>query len=98
MIKMFSNGLIDSVNQVFDLGPRLSSELQVMPNPSWDYVDVTLEGGVINALQIYNTEGRLMLTTESSVQRKRLDVGHFPQGIYYIVVNGAYVQRFVVGN
>lgn len=56
--------------------------IQISPNPSRDEIRLDLPSGAY--FQIYNAAGQVQLSGEMSGQN-RLDVRHWPRGIYWIV-------------
>ncbi len=97
IVKMFPNGMIDTVNQVFDVGGSgIPDAISVSPNPASSYIDVENKKGLIQAVQLYDMAGQLVYTDVPRKERVRIVVENLPKGMYLLVVNGRLVQRFLL--
>lgn len=69
--------VITTVQSVIDI-----QELELVPNPATEYVDVHLNGLAIDQLQLYDSRGQLLMTQTTS----RINTGILPAGIYFVRV------------
>lgn len=65
-----------------DHAPRLA----LHPNPSHDQVRVGVNGGVLNSVELWSTEGRLVLTATSMNANAVVDIRTLPVGTYHMRV------------
>jgi hypothetical protein len=61
---------------------EINQNVVVYPNPSNDFIDVSVTSADIESITIYSIDGREMLNTMSS----HIDVSTFPAGTYFIHV------------
>ena len=64
----------------------------IFPNPADGFVNIEAQGLV----QVYNGMGQLMDTFESESQQIRIEISRYPDGLYFIQVNGKDLRKFVV--
>ena len=64
----------------------------IFPNPADGFVNIEAQGLV----QVYNGMGQLMDTFESESQQIRIEISRYPDGLYFIQVNGKGLRKFVV--
>lgn len=81
----------------------LSTDVQVFPNPANDHVSVQLNQAMNNKyvlLEIFDLNGRVILTENMNSNRKDLDVSELSKGLYQvkITMNGASVVKKLVIN
>ncbi|GEM_PF-2325246 len=97
LLKTYPNGLIDSVNQVFDPGTvHLSDAVRVSPNPVTSYVDISYLPGKIKTLRIFDIQGHMVYTCKPGKSQVRVDTCGLAPGVYAVLVNGHYSTRFVI--
>ncbi len=89
-----------TVDPVVEL-PAEKNELKVFPVPATDLVTIVLENGTvpINGLQIWNTEGKMVVTRSGPQYRFDIDVSTFTAGIYFIrarIKGDVVVKKFIV--
>jgi Secretion system C-terminal sorting domain len=74
------------------------NSIVLYPNPASDQFTVSsLDGSLINDIQIIDQTGRMVLRSQGlSVQKETVDVSNFGSGIYTVLMNGAFSQRVVV--
>ncbi|HFC00407.1 MAG TPA: T9SS type A sorting domain-containing protein, partial [Phaeodactylibacter sp.] len=71
-------------------------QLKVYPNPANDLLVIEWEkGGKEVVFQIYDIMGRKIEDMTATGGRKYLDISHWENGIYLVVINGEEVQRVV---
>jgi len=61
---------------------KIKQNVVVYPNPSSDFIDVSVTSASIEMISIYSIDGREMLNTIDS----HIDVSNFPTGAYFIHV------------
>jgi len=62
-------------------------KLSVFPNPAQDQINISIEGLQINAIQLFNVHGQILLTEPNhELKRTSLDIGHLSSGIYFLKV------------
>lgn len=59
--------------------------LGVKPNPATDWIDVLLTGEPSGKLYFYNSLGALIKTGSLASDLTRIDVSHFPKGVYFVL-------------
>ena len=68
-------------------------ELNAYPNPTSDFISVSLKSEEIN-LEVWNQLGQKMdITFERSDSKLRADVRSLPDGVYYLHMNAAEIQQ-----
>ena len=79
-----SNSITDSV--YIDICEAISeysaSVVKMYPNPVKDILQIDTQGKEINSIEIYNTQGQLVLRKKANV----IDVKEIPTGVYSITV------------
>ena len=95
LVKMLPNGLVDSVNMVYDLGVELSTELIVYPNPTSAELNIKIATGQIKTVQFFTAMGEPVYSEEFQAPTVSISVSDLPKGVYFILVNGSLVQRFI---
>ncbi|WP_020527062.1 BspA family leucine-rich repeat surface protein [Flexithrix dorotheae] len=76
------------VTGIFDL---ITKELKIYPNPTAQYLHIDSHGSVIKELDIKiidNFGNSVYQKTYTSSENIRINVGHFPTGVYLIYING----------
>jgi len=73
--------------------------LKIFPNPTCDMINIDTENISFGKTYIYNSSGKLLISTyfESSGEFK-INIGSFPQGIYFLKLEGSSqtkVARFI---
>lgn len=71
-------------------GQRVS----LFPNPADAFVNLLAEGSSL--VQIYNALGQLMDSFVSKNQQARIETSYYPEGLYFVQVNGLGFGKFVV--
>lgn len=76
--------------------PTDGISIDLHPNPAKEQLSITLNGGTIGEVQVYNALGQLVATWIIDASIGVLEVGKFPQGFYYLSLPGCgKVQRWV---
>ena len=75
-----------------DVEEDSNKEIGLFPNPADDYVNIEAQGMV----QVYNGMGQLMDMFVSENQRTRVEISRYPEGLYFVQVNGKGMGKFVV--
>ena len=69
------------------------------PNPASDTVNITLSNANENAtLEIFNTQGKQVLTSDLNAKQNQIDISELPQGMYILKVtseNGVQTERLL---
>jgi len=80
-------------------GLKRESRFLVLPNPARDKITVRFAEPVESyILYIADSSGKVLVTEESKLQRKTIDIEHFPKGIYFIIIrekNMIYPVKFI---
>ncbi len=68
--------------------------VNVYPNPANSYISIASPSMVINKIEIFGNDGKLVKTTALKTNNDKIDVSSLPQGIYYIRTynNGNYIK------
>ena len=66
------------------------------PNPADGYVTISVDG--INEICVYNALGQLMDLFVSDDQQVRIETSRYPEGLYFVRVNGKGFGQFVVSH
>jgi N-acetylneuraminic acid mutarotase len=75
------------------LAEQEGSAIEVFPNPTADFIALTTALSEEN-ITIFNQFGQKMIFTHQKVGSKMLlDVRHFPEGLYYLQLNGVQLQQ-----
>ena len=70
--------------------------LSLFPNPADDFVTLTVESSSL--VRIYNALSQLMDSFVSDNQQVRIETSRYPEGLYFIQVDGKNYGRFVVSH
>lgn len=68
----------------------------LFPNPADGYVTISVEG--ISEIRVFNAFGQLMDSFVFDNQRVRIETSRYPDGLYFVQVNGKGYGRFVVNH
>lgn len=74
------------------------TSLELYPNPATNMLEVQLQGtnryNTVGKIQVVNTIGQVVMTTEMHNTTSRLDVSTLPSGIYYVKIdyNGLFLS------
>lgn len=71
------------------------NNVHVYPNPAEHAITVTLDGANVRTVLVSDLLGREVMYKDGSSADMQLCIGHLPQGVYLIRVNGEYVRRIV---
>ncbi len=92
-------------NEVFfsplSLNSYNQNKLSVFPNPASNYLDVMIEGDQsINLIELFDMQGRKVLTQQLSGDINRLDIQHLERGTYMLKIyyNGQQLTKPVLLN
>ncbi|PWH85315.1 M43 family zinc metalloprotease [Brumimicrobium oceani] len=107
----FTEGQVDLMhgvleNQRYDLvynnPASVSTEelvATIYPNPTRNVLNIQLDNGVINAVEVYNAYGQKLISSEESNSAIQLDVSELKQGVYFVRIftntGSVAVERFV---
>ena len=70
--------------------------IDVFPNPADGFVMLTTEGqGVI---QVYNAMGQIVDSFVAENEQVKLVTEHYPNGLYFVQIDGKGYGRFVVSH
>ncbi|MEM0991851.1 MAG: T9SS type A sorting domain-containing protein [Bacteroidota bacterium] len=86
-----------SLNLPVNTKKTIPSETKITPNPTTDFLNLATHNQIINRLQIFNINGKLIPTQYTT--GNPLDVRHLPKGVYILKIElqaGNYViNKFV---
>ena len=73
-----------------------TQQISIFPNPAHDVVTVSATGR-IKDMVVSNMVGQIMKAASypAMTSKAEIDITALPAGLYFVKVNGAYVQRFV---
>jgi hypothetical protein len=107
----FTKGQVDLMhgvleNQRYDLvynnPASVSTEelaATIYPNPTSNVLNIQLDNGVVDAIEIYNAYGQKLMSSEESNSAIQLDVSDLKQGVYFVRIftntGSVAVERFV---
>jgi hypothetical protein len=77
----------------------LSTDVNIHPNPTQDWITVSLEEGTATSVSIRNSLGQLLLSDKKpSTNQVELDLSSYPTGIYFLQleVDGQVITKKVV--
>jgi len=76
------------------LGETAADNGTLFPNPADGFVNMSLDGS--NEIRVYNATGQLMGTYIVDSQQVSIETSHYPDGLYFVQVNGKAYGRFMV--
>ncbi len=77
-----------------ELYPSAHPEINVFPNPANDRVTIKATNGItIKYLSIYDITGKKMYEAQPNKTEAQMEVGHLPQGLYFIEINKTYKEK-----
>jgi hypothetical protein len=76
--------------------PSNGTSIELYPNPAKEQLNIAVNGETIGEVQVHNALGQPVATWNIDASSGVLDVGKFPQGIYFLTLPGSgKVQRWV---
>lgn len=69
-------------------------KFNLFPNPAGDFVNLSVDGSSV--IQIYNALGQLMDAFIAENQQVKIETGNYPEGLYFVQVDGKGMGKFVV--
>lgn len=77
---------------------RVDKEIEIYPLPVGEYLYVSASGGVIESVEVFNLNGRMVLRSDKQENRICLQTGFLSPGVYILNVraNGRTVMRKVI--
>lgn len=84
-----ANGLVafneNDLKGTTGLDSRVMNEFDLYPNPAKDFITLKMPGEIQNStIDILNIQGIVMKSFSNNVNQNRLDVSHFPAGVYLV--------------
>lgn len=70
------------------------THVSLFPNPADGFVILSVKGS--SMIQVYNTIGQLMDSFIAGNQQVRVETGNYPEGLYFVQVDGKGFGKFVV--
>jgi len=98
-----SGGLM-AFNTTFKTGESVNTSeekipsFSIQPNPSNDFIRISLEGIEKNTFSIINMDGKIMMKGQGNKLKNGFDISTLPSGIYALSIeieNGIVVEKFV---
>jgi GH18 family chitinase len=78
--------LVSSICRVFSLlgiSNQLAADVKIFPNPAKDFIVISSENK-IHQISIYSPQGKTVFQNETDTPDTRIDISHFPPGIYFL--------------
>lgn len=73
-------------NSVLGANGFTALDFSYAPNPATDYITVNANS-IINSMQLYDLQGRILITKTANTSQASLDVSNYSNGIYFLKVN-----------
>jgi hypothetical protein len=71
----------------------------IYPNPTANYLNISIDNGLISTVEVYNTYGQMLTTSVQKSATVQMDVSVLSQGVYFVKIltdSGSFaVKRFV---
>ena len=68
---------------------KFGNNFSISPNPSSDFITITLKPSEGSAIQIYNTLGELVMSAEARhAVPLRINISNLPKGMYFVRIGG----------
>lgn len=64
----------------------LSSRIQVYPNPVADVLSISTDGLKINSVQVFSSEGRLVMSKQIFDNQSVIDCSALSSGVYHVII------------
>ena len=77
-----------------DVEEENETNYELFPNPADTFVNLSVEGSSL--VQIYNALGQLMDSFVVENQQAKIETGNYPEGLYFVQVNGQGFGKVVV--
>lgn len=77
-----------------DIKEENEAVIGLFPNPADGFVNLVVESS--SMIQVYNVLGQLMDSFVSENQLVRIETVRYPEGLYFVQVNGQGMEKFVV--
>jgi len=88
----------NTVFQALSIGDKnLDNSVKIYPNPAYDFVSIKASS-VINSIEIYDVQGRILMTSLNSETSVTLDLSRHSSGIYYLKIKtdeGSKVEKVI---
>ncbi|MCP4309689.1 MAG: T9SS type A sorting domain-containing protein [Bacteroidetes bacterium] len=85
---LYSTGIVDSCNYVYKWtnikGNELYLKIDLFPNPARDFVEVSIAGVAEFAFELYDINGRLLLSTKSTYSP--IDISRIGKGLFFVFI------------
>jgi len=62
--------------------------IHIYPNPSSSFINLHTESFINKSIQIINSTGQLIESKKITRDHTKIDISHFPNGVYYIIFEG----------
>ena len=79
--------VVERTNTTGMVTPESLEKLQIFPNPTSNYLSITVENGINNDLKIYSITGKLMFSNNNQ-GAITIDVSKWNRGVYIIQASG----------
>ena len=85
---LYSTGIVDSCNYVFEWTNIEDIEsypkIDFFPNPAKDFVEVSIAGLPEFAFELYDINGRLLLSTKTT--NSPIDISRIGKGLFFVFI------------
>ena len=72
-----------------------AAELLIFPNPVNSTLNIIMYGAPVTVAAISDVVGHVVMSETFNTNKVHIDVASLPQGMYFVRVNGIYVQKFI---
>jgi len=86
--------VVERTNTTGMVTPESLDKLQIYPNPTSNYLSITVENGINNDLKIYSIKGELIFLNNSQ-STITVDVSKWKRGVY-IIQNGGISKKLIL--
>ena len=74
--------------------PVKSNDVEIYPNPTKDFITISSDL-IITDIVMKNMVGQTVLTGKFTDKKVQVDLSHFPNGIYFVTINGNDILKVV---
>lgn len=71
------------------------NEIKLFPNPTTQILNISFDE-IINELRLLNLSGAEILKTQPNQKDIKLDLVHFPPGVYFVQINNSFIGEKII--
>ncbi len=87
---LYSTGIVDSCDYIYEwVGIHqgdLQNQVRIFPNPAQNFVELSVDRFSEYRAELYDLNGRLLLSTKTFKSNTRIDLSKIGNGLYIIVI------------